>query len=500
MILNLLDGKLGDLSKSYVHPEVFEDLTLAIRVMETPEKVWRKALGTWKFGKVIVSPKTHMRNLMSNSVLAHMGGLPMYEQPFYLTKAAKQMRGRGNYWKQATEEGLLGTTWTEHELSALFSDVESNIKGIKAESIPEKLGAIGAAWEKSKAKLNKAAKIYQAEEEWFKLAKFVHNIERRKMTVKAAAKDAEKWLFNYQKVTKFQEKFRSKWYGAPFATFTFKAIPRIAETAVRTPHRFILPGAIIYALERAAMKKIGDSPEQFKAKKKLRPEWMQGNFLGMPNFARVPIVDESGREYYLNLTYTLPWGDIGESGSFAGIPGALVPMSQPFVKETWQQIANYDSFWKQPIVSEEELAGKTIAGKIKTHAAKRGAHLAQTMLPTPVLDIKKGIEAAQGKPDYKGRTRPSRVVAADIFFGIKMYPVDYVDQMVRAAAKLDPKRGYLARKLETKRRAIVKRGGSGEFYRKKIEQKIKQLEGLGKQIKKTDATYKKIKGLKKENK
>lgn len=496
-----VNKKLGDLSGSYVHPEIHKDLMLSIRIMETPEKVWRKALGMWKFGKVILSPKTHSRNLMSNSVLAHLGGMPMYEQPVYLVKGARQMRTKGNYWQQATKEGLLGTTWTEHELTALFSSAESNIKGIKAGSIPEKLGAIGTVWEKSKYVGQKAAKAYQAEEEWFKLAKFIHNIERKKMTVKAASADAEKWLFNYGKITKFQEGYRSKWYGAPFATFTFKALPRIAEAAVKTPHRFILPGAMIYALEQAAMKMIEDSPEQFKAKKKLRPDWMQGSFLGMPNFARVPFVDDDGREYYLNLTYTLPWGDIGESGSFAGIPGGLMPLSQPFVKETWQQIANYDSFWGRPIVPEEELAGKSFVGKVKTQAAKRGAHLAKTMLPTPVLDIQKGIQAFRGRPDYRGRFRPLGIVAADAFLGIKMYPVDYVDQIIRKEAKLDPNKGFLARKImsqinrfEIKRKAMEKAGKNDEYYREQIERKIEQLEGLGIEMEKAGALYKTVKG------
>lgn len=492
--------KLGDLSEANVHPEVFGDITEAIRIMETPEKVWRKALGAWKFGKVILSPKTHARNVMSNSILAHLGGMPMYEQPIYLTKSIKAMRGKDNYWQAATKEGLLGTTWTEHELSALFSGVEGNLKGLKAGSLPEKFGIVGSGFEKAKGSMNKAAKLYQAEEEWFKLAKYIHNIEKKGMKPTAAAKDAEKWLFNYGKVTKFQEGYRSKWYGAPFATFTAKALPRIAEAAIKTPHRFILPGAMIYGLEKAAMNMIGDSPEQFKAKKELLPDWMKGNFLGIPNFARVPILDESGREYYLNLTYILPWGDIGESGSFAGIPGSLIPMSQPFVKESWQQIANYDSFWDKPIVAKEDLVGKSLTGKIKTQAENRAQHLLQTMAPTPVLDIQKGAASLKGKPDYRGRERPSGAVVADAVFGIKLYPVDYIEQMVRKINELHPQKGFIAKKikgqiktLEVKRKAMEKKGKPTEFYRKAIESKINQLKGMGAELSKIGEAYKKTK-------
>jgi len=493
--------KLGALSESYVHPEIFADLEQTIRIMNTPEKVWRKSLGAWKFGKVILSPKTHARNLMSNSILAHLGGMPMYEQPVYLTKAIKELRAKGGYWKQAMDEGLLGTTWAEHELTSLFSEAERQIKGIKAESIPEKLGRIGVIWEESKNLANKAAKTYQAEEEWFKLAKFIHNIERNKMTPKLAAADAEKWLFNYGKVTKFQDAYRSKWYGAPFATFTFKALPRITEAAVKYPHRFLLPMGMIYGLEEAARSMIGDTKEQAKAKKELRPEYMKGAPLGIPNFARVPIIDEYGREHYLNLTYILPWGDIGESGSFAGIPGALMPLSQPFVKEAWQQIANRDTFFDRPIVGEEELAGKDTIGKIKTVAKLRGEHLGRTLLPTPVLDIEKGVHALQGKPDYRGRVRSPGIAAADAFLGIKMYPVDYAEQMVKRISEKDPKQGYIAKKihgqiktLAIQKRASEKAGKSTADYDKKIQEKIQQLIGLGKELKDISATYKKIGG------
>lgn len=477
--------KLGNLSESYVHPEIFTDLQEAVRVMEMPEKVWRKTLGAWKYGKVIVSPKTHARNLLSNSVLAHLGGLPMYEQPVYLTKAAMAMRKKGEYWKSVKEIGGMEHTFTAGELNALFSQVEGQMSGIKAGGLAEKLGVVGNAWELSKKGLKKAADLYQAEEQWFKMAKFIHNVERKKMSHAVAWKDAEKWLFNYSKITKFQEKYRSKWYGAPFATFTFKALPRMAEAMIKTPWRFALPAAMIYGMEEYARKVIGDTKEQFKAKKELRPDWMKGQSLGAPNFARVPFVDDQGREYYLNLTYILPWGDIGEAGKFGPIPGGLMPFSQPFIKEPMQQIMNYDSFWDTPIVKEKDIAGKTKIGKFKTKAKIRGKHLAQTMLPTPVMDVTKVFDALKRKPDYRGRLKPPKIAAFDVIAGVKMYPVDYVDQVARKIGKTDPKAGWLARKihgdirtLSIKKKALTDMGRDSKFYDKQIEAKIKQLQGL----------------------
>jgi len=491
--------KLGKLSEAHVHPEIFADLQEAVRVMETPEKVWRKALGAWKFGKVIMSPKTHARNLMSNSVLAHLGGLPMYEQPIYLPKAVKAMKQKGDYWRMAREEGGLQHTFTSGELGVLFDQVERQMGGVKAGSLPEQFGLLGDSWAGAKKGLKKAADLYEAEEQLFKMAKFIHNIERKKMSPKAAWADAEKWLFNYSKVTRFQEKYRSKWYGAPFATFTMKALPRIAEAGVKTPWRFAVPMGIIYGLEKVAAYKIGDTPEEQKAKKALRPEWMQGKFLGSPNFARVPLIDEHGREYWLNLTYIMPWGDIGESGGFGPIPGGIMPMSQPFVREPMQQILNYDAFWEEPIVKEETSAGLKGFERTKVQAKERLTHAAQAMLPTPVFDVTKAIDALQHRPDYKGRFRSPKAVGFDIIGGIKMYPVDYVDETMKRISKLDPETGQLARKIHSqirtyaiKEQALQKKGIETDHYKKLIEQKIEQLRGLAEETKEVGELYKQL--------
>ena len=493
--------KLGLLDDAYVHPEIFADLQQSIKVMETPERVWRRSLGYWKFGKVILSPKTHVRNLMSNSVLAHLGGMPMYEQPVYLYKGGTALKTGNEYWKIGKQEGLLDSTFTTGELNALFDTVEHSMKSVKQGSIVDHLGTLGQGLDKVKGGMKNAAKMYEFEEQLFKMAKMIHNIERKGMSSKAAAADAEKWLFNYQKITKFQEKYRSKWYGAPFATFTIKALPRVAEAAIKTPWRFAVPAGIIYGLEKAASEVVGDTKEQFAAKKEMRPAWQQGSFLGLiPNYARFPFVDEYGRENNLNLTYILPWGDIAEGGDFMGIPGSVRPMSMPFVNEAFQQISNRDLFWKDDIVPEEELAGKSTLGKIKTQVKLRGGHLAKTFLPTPVIDIQKAISSLQGTPDSKGRFRNPVIVAADILAGIKIYPVDYADEIQRYLSDNDPQKGRTAvriqsqiKSLSRKKQAMKKAGKSTEYFDKQIKNKIEQLLGMAKEVQEKGSIYKKTK-------
>lgn len=479
--------RLGRLSEAYVHPEIYNDLNDAIRIMGEGEKILRKGLASWKFGKVVASPKTHIRNMMSNSVLAHLGGMPMYEQPVYLWRAAAEMKNNGDLWKEAKTEGVLKDTFVQAELRQMF-DALPELGGTgRSEDLPAALGKMQAVFDVGRKITGGMSRLYELEEQWFKMAKFIHSKERQGMSPKEAAADAQKWLFDYSKVTRFQRKYRESLWGAPFATFTFKAIPRIAEAAVKTPWRFAVPGAIVLAIEEAARRHIGDSKEEREAKKKARPEYMKTrDFMGIPNYVRWPFVDEYGREHYLNLTYILPWGDLAEGGDFAGIPGALRPMSHPLTNELAQQIMNYDAFKKENIVKEKDTAGMGKAEALWTEAKIRGRHAFNTFAPTLATDAVKAYESVRGKPDYRGRERAPGVVLSDTLAGVKLYPVDYADERVREANRLNPETGRIGREIKAdirtlavKAAAVTRRGGDAKQYQDEISGKIRQLQRMG---------------------
>ena len=490
--------KLGVLSGAYAHPEVYRELEPSFTTLSASRKavnnMWMKALGSWKFGKVILSPKTHVRNLFSNSVLAHLGGMPFWEQPRYLKAAAKEMVEGGNFWKAAKQLRLMDGTFANQELKTLFNKVSGEVGSTG--SLPETVGSIGKIVSRVRNGMNKAADAYQAEEQLFKLAKMMHNMEVRGMNPSDAAKDASEWLFDYGKLTNFQKGYKNSPLGAPFATFTFKSVPKVLEAAVKTPWRFAAPMMALKGLEEASREHAGDTPDQAAAKKEMRPEWQQGSFMGIDNFTRVPVTDDSGRDYYLNLSYILPWGDISDTGNVLGIPGGVMPFSNPFIKEPIEQISNYSWFWKSPIVSDSDVAGKGDKSGFK----KRAQHALQTFLPTPYTDIMKGLAAYKGEPDYRGRTRPAGVVAADVFGGFKMYPVDYAEQMERAVRELNPKSGYLARKLRSqihtlavKKSAMEKLGKPTGYYDKEIAEKIEQMRGLAIELKDKAEVYRRTK-------
>lgn len=487
--------KLGVLSESFVHPEIASELNAILEVRKPWESRLGKAYGAWKYGKVILSPKTHMRNMMSNSVLAHLGGLPMYEQPYYLYKAIGEMSKQGTaYQAVRSNSNIFRTGWASSELRSLY-DSTMALKDMPAGSWAEGVPLLREALSKGKQAGNKMADIYQKEEQVFKMAKVLKNLDQG-MDIKAAVADANKWLFDYSKVTRFQEKYRQSLLGAPFATFTFKAIPRVMEAAVKTPWRFALPAAMIYGLEEWAQSVIGDTPKQAGAKDELRDDYMKGSTFGIPNFPRVPVTDDTGREYFLDLTYILPWGDIGQSGSVAGIPGALRPVSHPLMNEAIQLSSNHDLFWKQDIVKDSDTAGLTGLDKTKVVAKKVAGHVAQAFLPTPAIDATKLYAAATGNPDYRGREKPMSTVLADVGAGLKMTPVDYNDQMRRFEAQNSPDKGMLAQKIKSgiisntvRLQYMQSKGKSGAEYQAEIDKGMKQLQGLGEMMQKQGAIY-----------
>jgi len=89
-----------------------------------------------------------------------------------------------------------------------------------------------------------------------------------------------------------------------------------------------------------------------------------------------------------------------------------------------------------------------------TEAEIRGKHLGQSLAPTLILDVAKSVQAVRGKPDWRGRERHLLAVGLDVFAGIKLYPVEYAEQMQREIYRLDPKTGNVAGKIRSQIRML----------------------------------------------
>ncbi|KKN79596.1 hypothetical protein LCGC14_0338000 [marine sediment metagenome] len=329
---------LGVLNGKYVHPEIFNELEFMTRQRGNWSKLMGEITATWKFFKVIANPPTHFRNIMSNSILADLGGLPLRTQPKYLTKALNEFRNEGKHFQAMMNDGALQTTFADIEVQAFVDgwatvkEQDALTKFIKVKrNIGNKLGA------------EHARKIYAAEENIFKLAKYIHNREARGMSHIDAVDDALKWLFDYSDVPRIVHILRSSPLGAPFVTFVYKALPRVAEAAVNNPVRFWKYPLAFMGMEEFARLKKGESVEEMKARKEDMPDYMKVGY-----YLSLPFKDKNDRTLYLDLTYILPWGDIAEQGDISFlkgiVPRGVQPLQHPVSKGAIEILTNKNMF------------------------------------------------------------------------------------------------------------------------------------------------------------
>ena len=399
--LRLPDTKaLGALSKKYVSKPIYEDIQQFITVASKGERIYKTALGTWKYGKVIANPATHMRNLYSNTILADLGGLSPLRLDIY-AQAIKELSKKGKYYQELKSVSpILHETFYAREIGDLLKAFETT-KGIsmfqKARNMLSKL-------------MKKGGDLYQAEEQWHKMALYIFN-RKKGVVPEQAAKTAEKWLFNYREVPPLIEVLRGSRVGGalgilsgayPFITFSYKAIPRIFEVAITRTPRLTKWMKIYHGIEL-----MGEAPEE-----EMLPDYMQK---GM--FLKLPWKDKTGRLQYLDLNYILPWGDIGEVGR------TLTP-NHPLWTTIYSLILN-----KHPLGWEivPEGASKKEAQRAITD------YLYKQMMPSPAPAIpgvtkggysyQKVVSAIRGEEDYSGKTRSVKSALTAGLVGLKVTPI-----------------------------------------------------------------------------
>lgn len=332
-------SSLGDLAGKYVPTPIYDDIQEMVRSASKFEQATRPLVKSFKYGKVILNPATHIRNIMSNMVLNSFEGLSPIRHPQIYAIAAKELKTKGKWYKEAKEAGL-----------GLDSFAANELKDILAPSIA------GSA--KLKKAVDAIAAAYQKEEEFGKLAQFIFQRKKGK-SVEEAWQISERATFNYAQVTPFIRRVRESVFGYPFITFTYKATPQVLRTAVEKPTKISNIGKIKQGIENQS------DIEELTRERETEPDWVRDGF-----YMKLPIKDEHGRSAYLDLTYILPFGDL-VSGQFiergidreTGLPenvGESQVRKLPFVnlfREIWE---NQD-FTGHQIYKSSDPAEKQIA-------------------------------------------------------------------------------------------------------------------------------------------
>jgi len=398
---------MGALKGKWVIPEIGNDINGLVVARSQALKIYDKALSAWKFGKVVLNPATHARNIMSNTMLLDMSGVNHLRQAQLLPRVIRDYTSKGKFYQEAKAQGLLGTEFYRVEASQFLNSYNLTPADTHLSRIMNVL----------KVPFRKAGETYQFEEQLAKMIKFT-DMRLKGAGATLAAKEGEKWLFNYQKIPKFIEWGRR--FGSPFVTFSYKAIPRVAETAVNNPLKLYKYYAFANAFNNASAKQIGLTEEEMERERRYMPEWMKTKIPGMPTQLLMPAKDEYGRTQYLNLEYILPVGmapEIAERGIMRGL------ITNPALTAFTEIKSNRD-FRGKEIYSETDTA--------KERNFKIAEYLYRQAMPSfaPGLPRIKGgyswekLKASlEKRGDYLGRVRSPEQVMLDIFAGLKIQPV-----------------------------------------------------------------------------
>lgn len=402
---------LGELSGRFVEPEVANDLNQMIATKSEMTKLWRKTLGTWKFGKVVLSPSTHMRNIFTNSFWLDVSGVNHIKQAEAIPRMIKQIRTNGPFYQLAKKEGLVGTEL----VGADIKPFQEAMAGRQATTAIEMLQKGSDA---AKRLANKAGKVYQAEEQVFKMIKFEDNLAKG-MATREAALEAETWIFNYNKVPPFVDAIRNSPLGVPFITYISKAIPQLAKAATANPLRVYKYSLLFDSMENVAKEQLGITEAQMQAVRE------RGVRL-------VPFKRKDKRGQSLDVDFLMPWGELAAAGKgplFDFLPQPFTPSGPVFALNN-ALIANYDPFRKREIWNETDTTSEKIA--------KTTDYLGKALLPnlTPGISGVKSpfrggfhfqelVDAFRGEPRFpkrESKSIPEALLSTGL--GLKTGPFD----------------------------------------------------------------------------
>ncbi len=409
--------RLGDLANKFVPESIFNDIQEITRARSAAEKGWGKVVAGFKFGKVIMNPATHARNVMSNEVLNWWKlGLGPWRQDIYLD-AATQMAKGGKYIDEAKTVGYGLNTFASQEIKNILLG-------------PDSLTAFGKARGKIGQITEKLANIYQGEENLAKLAAFIFK-RKGGIGIEDAWKAAESATFNYAQVTPFIRKLRTSLFGFPFITFTVKATPIAVETALKAPQRISAFGKIKNAIENAS------DIEVTARERASEPAWIKDGF-----YVKLPMKDKYGRSAYFDLTYIMPFGDIvsgqlfergvrRETGLPESIPTALMRKT-PFFNLVKELATNQDFYgdkiWKEGDDTSKQL-GDIMRHLTRTYSPPVVSELGDLTGIMPGGYMKTGerrIKGIRGALTPAEQVKQQRTLMQELLrnVGLKVQPID----------------------------------------------------------------------------
>ncbi len=360
----------GPLRGAWVRKEISDDLRGALEIsMEGEKTLAERAIGLdslqaahsmFKLNKVALNPPTVFRNMWSNMILLQLSGVPFHRFPKLMRRVVRDFKNKGEIYRVAVQGGLDASTFTSAELAELNRNLDRIYE--KTTGRAGVTQVVEASRVVSKWLHEIGGGIFQFTEMFGKMIKIADELDRGS-SPEVAVDEANKALFDYSEVPRTVEFLRKYPFGAPFATFYYKVVPRVIEAALATPWRFLPYISLYYGLQLAASWRLDIDDDDWASIKKQLPEYVRDGTALLP----WPFRDAQGNVQFLDMSYIFPWtmplelvkstatGRLGEAMESTGLMGGPIPW-------VWQSLEkNLHPFYETPIYNENDPAAHQFA-------------------------------------------------------------------------------------------------------------------------------------------
>jgi len=420
--------RYGNLAGKYVSPEVAQDLQDLEKVRDFGRSsfgsTYSSLLSAWKTGKTALNPAVHVNNIASNVMLYDLSGANWSS----LASAANELRkgADSDLYKQAERLGVFDAGFASQELGREGKKVLDQIERARPSDNPidTVLKIANAGWKYSGGKLIDA---YQNEDSIFRFGIFLDRLKAG-MSPEEAAKESKKWLVDYEINAPLIQKMRNTTH--PFISYSYRAIPLLAESAALRPWKYAKWAAVGYGLNEYGESK---SDADVERERRMMPERQKGTMFGIPGapptMVKLPQKEGEPSEY-LDVSRYIPGGDVfatteSETRNIPLVPQALQPGGPLF--DAFTVLAEgKDPFTGRPL--EGLGIGATDTEKQVNDARIKGAKVITGLLPNlpgiPGAPATEKIKKAVAGSESDMQPKLSVLQAALQTFGIKVTPID----------------------------------------------------------------------------